>query len=424
MSTTYPGHVGGWQVTSSAPDVDLSRWPALATSRNAPVRAAVARLLLHRVADQTGVRVQLPDGTSYGPDNGPLMLVRRPREMFSRLGRDGKIGFGEAYMAGDWDAPDLVAVLEPMARNMRSLVPPRLQFLRRAYDARHPREEDNDHHGSRRNIARHYDLSNELFALFLDETMTYSSALFDREDDALENAQARKIDRLLDAARVTAGTRLLEIGTGWGELALRAAHRGAHVTTVTLSQEQALLATSRIRAEGLGDRVDVRVQDYRDVDGSFDAIVSVEMIEAVGEKWWPTFFRQLDARLVPGGRVGLQAILMPHDRLLASKGSWTWIHKYIFPGGLLPSEQAIDDVLARDTSLRVRDRLRFGTSYAHTLRLWRENFVRHSREVDALGFDGIFRRMWTFYLAYCEAGFRAGYLDVAQLVLDRPGASR
>jgi cyclopropane-fatty-acyl-phospholipid synthase len=420
MTTTHPGHLGTWHVTPSAPVVDLTRWPAMATPRNAPIRAAVARVLLRRVAAQTGVRVQLLDGTSYGPDNGPLMVVRRPVELFSRLGRDGKIGFGEAYMAGDWDAPDLVAVLEPMARNMRSLVPPRLQFLRHAYDARHPHEEDNNPAGSRRNIARHYDLSNELFAHFLDKTMTYSSALFDREGEALEDAQARKIDRLLDSVGVGEGTRLLEIGTGWGELALRAARRGAHVTTVTLSQEQAALAAARIRAEGLEEQVDVRVQDYREVDGRFDAIVSVEMIEAVGEKWWPTFFRQLDARLLPGGRVGLQAILMPHDRLLASKGSWTWIHKYIFPGGLIPSEQAIDDVLERNTSLRVRDRLRFGPSYAHTLRLWRESFVRHSREVDALGFDGIFRRMWTFYLAYCEAGFRADYLDVAQLVLDRP----
>ena len=404
--------------------VDLDRWPAMAHPRPSPVRASVARLLLRRVADQTGIRVVLPDGVGYGPADGAVMQVRRPREMFTRLGRDGKIGFGEAYMAGDWDAPDLVAVLEPMARNLPSLVPPRLQFLRRVYDARHPREEDNDRRGSRRNIARHYDLSNDLFALFLDDTMTYSSALFSSAHDSLEQAQIRKIDRLLDAVNVGPQTRLLEIGTGWGELALRAARRGARVTTVTLSEEQAALARSRVSAEGLDGNVDVRVQDYRDVDGHYDAIVSVEMIEAVGERWWPTFFRQLDARLTPGGAIGLQTILMPHDRLLASKSSWTWIHKYVFPGGLIPSERAIDDVLSRHTTMRVRDRLRFGTDYAHTLRLWRENFTRHAHDVDTLGFDFTFRRMWTFYLAYCEAGFRAGYLDVAQLVLDRSGAHR
>lgn len=396
----------------------------IGTPRPAPLRAGVARLLLRRVAEQTGLRVTFPDGTAHGPGDGPVMHVRRPRELFSRLGRDGKIGFGEAYMAGDWDAPDLVAVLEPMARNLRSLVPPRLQFLRRVYDARHPRCEDNDRSGSRRNIARHYDLSNDLFALFLDGTMTYSSALFSSEHDSLEQAQIRKIDRLLDAVNVGPGIRLLEVGTGWGELALRAARRGAHVTTITLSEEQASLTRARVHAEGLDLYVDVRVQDYRDVDGRFDAIVSVEMIEAVGEKWWPSLFRQLDARLAEGGVVGLQAILMPHNRLVASKSSWTWIHKYIFPGGLIPSEQAIDDVLAGHTGLRVRDRLRFGTSYAWTLRCWRENFTRHADDVDALGFDHVFRRMWTFYLCYCEAGFRAGYLDVAQLVLDRPGDSR
>jgi cyclopropane-fatty-acyl-phospholipid synthase len=405
-------------------NVDLDRWPAMAVPRRAPLRAGVARLLLRRVAERTGVRVVLPGVTSYGPIGGPVMTVHRPREFYTRLGRDGKIGFGEAYMAGDWDAPDLAAVLEPMARDIGTLVPPRLQFLRRIYDARHPRDEDNDRHGSQRNIARHYDLSNDLFALFLDDTMTYSSALFGSDDEQLEQAQIRKIDRLLDSVGVGPRTRLLEIGTGWGELALRAARRGADVTTVTLSAEQAALARTRVQAEGLDTHVDVRVQDYRDVDGHYDAIVSVEMIEAVGEKWWPTFFRQLDARLAEGGRIGLQAILMPHDRLLASKGSWTWIHKYIFPGGLLPSERAIDEVLSRDTTLRVRDRLRFGSSYARTLQLWRERFTCHAGDVDALGFDRTFRRMWTFYLSYCEAGFRSGYLDVAQLVIDRPGAIR
>jgi cyclopropane-fatty-acyl-phospholipid synthase len=422
MTTTHPTRAVVGLPHSTGADIDLAQWPAMAVPRYAPVRAGIARLLLRRVANQTGVRVALPDGTSYGPATGPLMTIRCPREMLSRLGRDGKIGFGEAYMAGDWDAPDLVAVLEPMARNMGSLVPPRLQSLRGAFDARHPREEDNDRRGARRNIARHYDVSNELFALFLDDTMTYSSALFSSDEDSLEQAQVRKIERLLDAVEVGPRTRLLEIGTGWGELALRAARRGADVTTLTLSKEQAALARLRVRDEGLGQQVDVRVQDYRDVEGRFDAVISVEMIEAVGERWWAAFFQQLDARLVDGGRIGLQTILMPHDRLLASKSSWTWIHKYIFPGGLIPSEQAIDDVLGNATTLRVRERLKFGASYARTLRAWRESFCAHPARVEELGFDPTFQRMWTFYLAYCEAGFRAGYLDVAQLVLDRSGA--
>jgi cyclopropane-fatty-acyl-phospholipid synthase len=167
------------------------------------------------------------------------------------------------------------------------------------------------------------------------------------------------------------------------------------------------------------DRVDVRLQDYRDVTGRYNAIVSVEMIEAVGERWWPTYFKTLDDRLEPGGRIGLQAILMPHDRLMASKRSWTWIHKYIFPGGLLLSEQIIDEVCATHTSLRVIDRLHIGDSYAETLRRWRERFNADPRRIERIGFDETFRRMWTFYLAYCEAGFRAGYLNDAQLTLAR-----
>jgi len=404
--------------------VDTARWPALRPPRRARVRAAVTRQLVKSAAGRTGLRVELPGGGSFGPAGGPVLRVRRPDAFFTRLGRHGLIGFGEAYMAEDFDSPDLVAALEPLARDVGTLVPRSLQRLRRLYDERFPASEDNDRRGARRNIARHYDLSNDLFASFLDESMTYSSALLDpaTRDEPLEVAQRRKIDRLLDLVRVGPGTRLLEIGTGWGELALRAARRGAQVTTVTLSTEQARLARSRIADAGLESAVDVRVQDYRDVDGSYDAIVSVEMIEAVGERWWPAYFRVLDERLAAGGRVGLQAILLPHERMLASKASWTWIHKYIFPGGLIPSETAIEHVLAGHTSLRIADRLHFGWSYAETLRRWRERFLANTGAVEALGFDATFQRMWEFYLAYCEAGFRAGYLDVAQLLLTRAPA--
>ena len=183
--------------------------------------------------------------------------------------------------------------------------------------------------------------------------------------------------------------------------------------------EQAELARQRIAAAHLAASVDVHVQDYREVTGRFDAIVSVEMIEAVGARWWPTYFRTLQDRLAPGGKIGLQAIVMPHDRMLASRRSWTWIHKYIFPGGQLPSVTAIDQVLAEHTDLQVSDRLCFGTAYADTLLAWRTRFLQNADAVDAAGFDETFRRMWTFYLAYCEAGFRAGYLDVTQLVLTR-----
>lgn len=405
----------------SEPAVDYRRWPAMRPPQPAPRRAAVARVLLKRVATQTGVRVQFPDGRFYGPADGPVLDLIRPAAFLARVGRAGKIGFGESYMAGDWDAPDLAAVLHLMARDIRSLVPPRLQWIRRFYEPSHPAVEDNDPTGSRRNISRHYDLSNDLFALFLDPGMTYSAAAFEHPGESLSDAQARKIDRLLDAARVTAGSTVLEIGTGWGELAIRAARRGARVTTLTLSKEQAALARDRIAAQGLSDSIEVRIQDYRHATGTFDAVVSVEMIEAVGERWWPTYFKTLEARLAPGGRIGLQSILMRHDGMVAARNSWTWIHKYIFPGGIIPSAEAIAATVATHTGLRTLERYHFGLSYAETLRIWRERFNAQEAAVDALGFDRTFRRMWEFYLAYSEAGFRSGYLDVAQYAFEKAG---
>ncbi len=416
--TAIPTTIPAW----SKPEADFGRWPALRPPEPAPVRAAVARAQLRRVARQTGIRIELTGGASFGPPGGPGLRVNRPGDFLARIGRDGKIGFGEAYMAGDWvPLGDLAEMLEPMARNLRSLVPPRLQWIRRFYEPRPPADEDNDPTGARRNVARHYDLSNDLFALFLDRSMTYSSGLFDDPAETLEEAQSRKIERLLDAARVGPGSKVLEIGTGWGELAIRAARRGATVTSLTLSVEQAGLAQRRVAAEGLTGAVEILVQDYRGSSGRYDAIVSVEMIEAVGERWWPRYFRTLEDRLAPGGRVALQSILMRHDGMVAARGSWTWIHKYIFPGGIIPSMEAIEATANAHTLLRVQQRHHFGPSYAETLRRWRESFRSDPDAVEALGFDRVFRRMWEFYLAYSEAGFRSGYLDVAQLVLAREG---
>jgi cyclopropane-fatty-acyl-phospholipid synthase len=239
-------------------------------------------------------------------------------------------------------------------------------------------------------------------------------------DDDLADAQRRKIDRLLDSAAVGAGSRVLEIGTGWGELAMRAARRGAQVTTLTISTEQAELARERISAAGLSDRVDVRLEDYRHSSGEYDAIVSVEMIEAVGANHWDEYFATIDRRLAAGGRVGLQAILTDHRTMLATRDTYTWIRKYIFPGGQIASVEAIEGTLARNTGLRIADRYSFGRHYAETLRRWRAKFEAAAASVAALGFDDTFRRMWSLYLAYSEAGFRTGYLDVAQMTLTRP----
>jgi cyclopropane-fatty-acyl-phospholipid synthase len=401
-----PRPAGRWQELGPAPG-------------HRPVHTAIARSLFLRVVPHLSVRVRLPDGriVGGGGPGAPLMRVRRDA-FFRRLGADGLIGFGEAFMAGDWDADDPAAVLVPFAARMSSLVPAWMQLLRRLYVRRPPAREQNTKAGARRNIERHYDLSNDLFALFLDESMTYSCARF-APGDSLERAQDRKIDELLDATGVGLGTHLLEVGTGWGALAVRAARRGATVTTVTLSHEQAALAREPAARAGMTKRVDVQLRDYRDVDGRYDAVVSVEMIEAVGTKFWPTFFRTLDRVLAPGGRVGIQAILLAHDRMLATRDQYTWINKYVFPGGALPSLRAIADVVADTTTLQVEESVTFGADYARTLRVWRERFDAHATEVDELGFDATFRRMWDFYLAYCEAGFATGYLDVARIVLAR-----
>jgi cyclopropane-fatty-acyl-phospholipid synthase len=329
-------------------------------------------------------------------------------------------------MAGEWRAgegTDLADLLTVFARQLTELVPRGLQRLRRFVDQ--PIARLNDRAGARSNIAHHYDLSNELFATFLDPTMTYSAALFDSVDEhhrapsdheLLAMVQRRKIDNILDLAGVTAGTRMLEIGTGWGQLAIQAAQRGAEVHSITLSAEQRDLARKRISEAGV--HADVELCDYRDVQGQYDAIVSVEMIEAVGEEYWPTYFETVDRLLAPGGRFGLQSITMAHDRLLATRHSQSWIHEYIFPGGLIPSVEAIGTV-AGSAGLEITSQRDFGLDYARTLRLWRERFSANTPTVAELGFDAVFRRMWEFYLAYSEAGFRSGYLNVAQFALTR-----
>ncbi len=391
------------------------------------LRAAVAKKALSRILRKVPVTARLATGEVFGTGAPPALEIHDPTSFFARLGHSPMIGLGESYMAGEWCAAadtDLADALAPFAERLTDLIPPSFYRLRHVVLPRLLSSEENTHDGARRNIHRHYDLSNEMFEQFLDPSLSYSSALFEQLDPPpaladLEAAQLNKVDAILDTAGVREGSRVLEIGTGWGTLAIRAAQRGAHVTTVTISAQQAALAQKRVDAAGVGDLVDIALRDYRDQTGEFDAIISVEMIEAVGEKYWPTYFSKIDSLLAPGGKAAIQAILLEHHRMVATRNTYGWIHKYIFPGGLLPSTEAIEGVLTEHTSLRVSDIASMGQHYAHTLRLWREQFLANWENVEALGFDQTFRRMWEFYLAYCEAGFRTGYLDVAQIRIER-----
>lgn len=411
--------------------IDPVRWPDVARlpdSVRARVAHPVARWIFARAVARMPIRVLLPDGSLTGGaahDLGaPTMVVRDAVGLTRRIGDGGLIGFGESYCAGEWDSPDLAALIAAFADAIDDLVPAPLAKLRRTYLRRPPRSDRPSTDNSRSNVERHYDLSNDMFATFLDPTMSYSSALFDPQPTDpgdpggdLEHAQVRKIDRILDRAHVGPGTRLLEIGSGWGELALRAARRGAHVDTVTLSVEQLEVVRAKVNAAGLQDQVDARLQDYREVSGRYDAVVSVEMIEAVGREYLDGYFATLRDRLVDGGTAVLQAITMPEHRIEATRGGYTWIHKYIFPGGALSSRERLVGH-GRDHRLQLRDELSMGPSYALTLRRWREAADAAAGRLDELGFDETFRRMWRFYLGYSEGGFRSGYLDVHQLTFE------
>ncbi|HME14188.1 MAG TPA: class I SAM-dependent methyltransferase [Mycobacterium sp.] len=402
--------------------IDPERWPAVAKVPSGPfaaVSAVIANRLLRRVAARLPLRFAYPDGTVIGAGDAtaPTLVISQPDRLARRIGRHGLIGFGESYMAGEWESDALTEVLTVLATDIDNLVPSALQRLRPIVVASHPRSSTHNREQARRNVAAHYDLSNDLFAEFLDETMTYSSALFDQLPASwpeLAEAQRRKIDRLLDAAGVGPGTSLLEIGTGWGELVTRAAARGAHVRSITLSERQQWLARQRVAAAGLSDHAHIDLRDYRDVSGNYDAVISVEMMEAIGFEAWPDYFRTLERLLTPNGKLAIQAITMPHARMLATRNTHTWIQKYIFPGGLLPSAKAILEITESQTGLRPADTFSLRDDYAETLRLWRERFLQRRKTLAHIGFDEVFARMWELYLAHAEAGFRSGYLNVFQ----------
>lgn len=387
-----------------------------------------ARLAL-RLASQLRcgtIHVRLPDQrmvTMRGQLPGPSATIELNNYRFARsLVIGGDIGMAEAYIRGDWSTPDLAQLLYVFCLN-EDLVDSAFagnMLVRLCRRALH-RLRRNTKEGSRHNIHKHYDLGNEFFAAWLDSSMTYSSALFPAETADLPAAQQHKYEQLAQAIELQPGQSVLEIGCGWGGFAEFAARTyGASVLALTISKEQHEFARRRIYEAGLAEKVEVRLQDYRDQDGRFDRIASIEMIEAVGEQFWPAYFNQLKQRLKPGGLAGIQAITVRDELFGSYRQRVDFIQRYIFPGGMLPSTNILRALGERFELPVIRERL-FGQDYARTLSLWRDNFSQAWTDLTSLGFDEPFRRLWEYYLCYCEAGFRAGKIDVGQLVFARRG---
>ena len=363
------------------------------------------------------LEVTLPDATVRRFGHGaPVALRIHDRTFFRRIATRGKLGFGESYTAGEWDADDLPALFELLLRNARDAAA-RHAGARRVLDLRPRLRRRNGVRRARRNIAYHYDLGNELFELMLDETMTYSCAVFERSDMSLEQAQQAKYDRICDTLSLAPGDRVLEIGCGWGGFAHHAAARyGCRVTGLTISREQAHVA--RGRTAGLP--VEIRELDYRDVEGTYDKVVSIEMLEAIGADQYGTYFETIDRVLARGGRAVVQTILVPEQRWERYRSTPDWIERYVFPGCLIPSLATLADAAARSSRLGIYGVDEIGSHYAETLRRWRENVHREIAAVRRLGYDRRFERVWDFYLSFCEAAFRTRWLRDAQLLLARP----
>ena len=363
--------------------------------------------------------VVMPDGTTrrYGSGSEVTMRVRSLR-LLSRIAARGALGFGESYVAGEWDSDDLPEVLALLLANAEA-ARERHAGWHRLMTARPRLRHRNGLSRARRRISYHYDLGNELFRLMLDDTMTYSCAIFEDGGEPLETAQLRKLRRVCDRLALEPGDRVLEIGCGWGSFALVAAGEyGARVTGLTLSQEQAALARQRVAAAGVSHLVEIREQDYRLVDESYTKVASIEMLEAIGADQWPTFFSAVDRALEPGGRAVVQTILIPDQRFERYRRTPDWIERYVFPGCLIPSLGAIARAVERSSSLQILGVEEIGPHYAETLRRWRRRFRDSLPAVRALGYDRPFERTWDYYLASCEAGFSTRWLRDAQLVLE------
>jgi cyclopropane-fatty-acyl-phospholipid synthase len=414
--------------------ITLNRIEPASTPKPHFLDGLAAHAVHQRLAGLIHGQVTLVDGAShrrYGQCDAlcPLSVtlhVHDPR-FYSDLAFGGSIGAGEAYMQGYWSVNDLTAlmrillqnraVLDGMETGLARLIAPLqkvLHWLNR-----------NTRDGSRRNIAAHYDLGNDFFALFLDPAMMYSSAIFTQPNMTLEAAQRVRLDHICRKLDLTPRDHLVEIGAGWGGMAIHAArHYGCRVTTTTISQEQHKLASERVCAAGLEERVTVLLKDYRDLDGQYDKLVSIEMIEAVGHDYYDTYFGQCAALLKPDGLMLLQAITIADQRYDAARRSVDFIQRYIFPGSCIPSITAMSNSITRASDLKLAHLEDIGPHYATTLRLWRENFLRNAEAVRALGYPESFLRMWEFYLCYCEGGFEERALGDVHMLLAKPGNRR
>lgn len=369
----------------------------------------------------------LDDGRIFrveGRHPGPVAVIRvHNPDLFAHLIREGDLGFLEAYIDGWWTTPDLQAVMDLVQTRNDALYDgfPGMGLVRAFENLRHWLR-GNSIRQARKNIAAHYDLGNEFYRLWLDETMTYSSALFRSGQEPLEKAQHQKYESMVNQMGAQPGDHVLEIGCGWGSFAeYAAAERGLRVTGLTISQEQHDYAVERIRAKGLQDRVEIRMQDYRDECGVYDGIASIEMLEAVGEKYWPTYFQVVRDRLKPGRNATLQIITVQDERFETYRKGVDFIQKHIFPGGMLPSPGALRDEVRR-AGLQVSRSIEFGEGYSQTLRRWYDNFNGNWAEISRLGFDDRFRRMWNLYLTSCAGAFEGGHCDVTQITITRPAA--
>jgi cyclopropane-fatty-acyl-phospholipid synthase len=362
-------------------------------------------------------------GTPGIPGEPQAEIVVHNRAAFGKVLTGGTIASGEAYIDGDWSSPDLTEVTRLFSANMEAMESMQASqhwYTRLALSIAHALNR-NTHEGSKRNISAHYDLGNDFFRLFLDPTMMYSSAIFEAPETTLQQAAVDKLDEICRQLELTADDHLLEIGTGWGGMAIHAAtHYGCRVTTTTISKEQYEYAKQRVAELGLGDRITLLLKDYRALEGEYDKLVSIEMIEAVGHDFYSSYFQCCSKLLKPEGKMVIQAITIADQRYERARRSVDYIKRYIFPGGCLPSMAVISRHLAQDTDMQLVHLRDITQDYAQTLKLWRQRFLDRLEDVRAMGFDDRFIRMWEFYLSYCEGGFRERIIGTVQLAFAKP----